>query len=163
MYVLDTATIIDLHQHWPASKVRGTLRKLVRDGQLKIPEGVFREVCRKSDKTKKMIRGFEKNFEDLVVKISQVSHLKEELSRIEQTYGEEIRVGSRAYPGFWKSPSGRRAADAQVVAVAKRFSAIVVSDDKAIQRACMLENLECIGWTEFSRRMGLVPQPCLPL
>lgn len=78
-----------------------------------------------------------------------------ELARIDRLYGDKVTVGGRDYPGFWHSPAGRKAADAQVVAVGKVFGWTVVSDDQAVRFACLLENVECIGWSEFARRAGI--------
>lgn len=76
-----------------------------------------------------------------------------EFARIEQTYGEKVSVGGRDYPGFWRSPAGRKAADGQVVTVGKVRKWVVISDDKAVRYACLNENVECIGWPEFARRL----------
>ena len=79
-----------------------------------------------------------------------------EFARIERAYSESIQVGKQKHPGFWKSRTGYKAADGQVVAVAKVFYCTVVSDDNAVKAACALEDVPCISWTEFARRLGLV-------
>lgn len=76
------------------------------------------------------------------------------MARLEREYkGEKIPVGRRKHSSFWRSASGRKAADAQVVAVGKVLEYFVVSDDRAIQLAGMLKNVPCIGWAEFARRL----------
>ena len=66
-------------------------------------------------------------------------------------------MGNTDYKGFWKSAARKKAADSQVVAVAKLHGRIAVSDDHAILLACMIEGVQCIGWTEFARRTGVAP------
>ena len=70
-------------------------------------------------------------------------------------------MGGKEYNGFWSSQAGRKAADGQVVAVAKVHNCTVVSDDGAVKLACMLEDVPHIGWTEFARQVGMPEQ--LPL
>jgi hypothetical protein len=33
---------------------------------------------------------------------------------------------------------------------------VAVSDDGAVKLACALEDVPCIGWSEFARRLGLI-------
>lgn len=153
VYVCDTTALIDLYQHFPKNLKK--LRVFVSDERLKIPEGVARELKRKSDKLGKMIFTWSGKYRRFVVSIGHDQRLINELPRIERTYGDKVSVGGRDYPGFWHSPAGRKAADAQVVTVGKVLDYTVVSDDRAIRFACLLENVPCIGWTELARRTGL--------
>jgi len=90
------------------------------------------------------------------VAISTNARLQREVATLEKKYGERIVFGQQSYAGFWRSKAGRRAADGQVVAAAKWERAIAVSDDQAVKLACALENVPCIGWSEFARRLGLI-------
>lgn len=110
---------------------------------------------RRADKLFKAVEGCSKKNSDCIVWIDRVHNLRDELARIERQYGEQIVVGKNSYPGFWHSPAGRKAADGQAIAVAKHLKATVVSDDRAVRLACMLESIGCIGWTEFARRLNL--------
>lgn len=150
-YVLDASALIDLHRNFGAAGLR-RLRHLAQKGQIKIPESVYRELRRKTDRLFKVVEGWAKKNSDCIVQIARVHNLADELARIERQYGEQIVVGTNSCPGFWHSPSGRKAADGQVIATAKALNATVVSDDLAVRRACMLEDIPCIGWTEFARR-----------
>lgn len=150
-YVLDSTAIIDLHQHFSKRRLRKAFQRISAKDHLRIPEGVFREIRRKTDDAKKILEQLEKKTPALVVNMSRVHNLLSELTRMEQAYGEKIRVGHRVYPGFWHSASGRKAVDGQVVATAKKLKGTVVSDDRGIRAACLLENIPCIGWTEFAR------------
>ncbi len=109
----------------------------------------------------KTIERWSQKNSDCIVRIARVHNLAGELARIERQYGEQIVVEAKTYPGFWHSPAGRKAGDGQLIAVAKILNAVVVSDDRAVRLACMLENIPCIGWTEFARRVTLT-QPRLP-
>jgi len=132
------------------------LRQAVARGQVKVPEGVYREICRSDDKLKTLVERWKQALPQWVVSIHSVPNLSKEWQRIDQRYGEQVRIGEQVYKGFWRSRSGQKAADAQVVAVAKVLNGTAVSDDKAIQMACMIEDVPCIGWAEFARRIGLV-------
>lgn len=159
-YVLDANALIDLHKHFRTGFRK--LGRMVQQGQIKIPEGIFRELQRKTDKLFKAVAKWPQKNPDCIVQIVRVHNLAGELARIEQEYGEQIVVGTKPYPGFWCSPAGQKAADGQVIAAAKVLGAVVVSDDRAVRLACMLENVPCISWTEFARRANLSTQLRLP-
>lgn len=152
-YVIDSSALIELHNHF-RSKIK-KLKHLVQEGYIKLPEGVFRELRRKTDMLYKTVEQWKQKRPDCIVLIGRVHDLAKEFVRIEQQYGERILVGAREYPGFWKSPSGRKAADSQVVAVAKILDCTVVSHDREVQLVCMLEGVVCIGWAEFARQVSL--------
>jgi hypothetical protein len=148
-YCCDASALIDL-QH---ANLLKKLTPLLRDGCLRIPEGVFRELRRRSDKLERLLDTWDSKY-TVVVRLNELEKTK--LSIIEQTYGKEFRIGSITYPGFWRSASGKKAADGQVVAVAKIRGWIVVSGDKSVKGACARENVECISWEDFGRRLGII-------
>ena len=160
-YVLDSTAVIDLCGHFRRSTVQRGLETLAKQSRLKIPEGVQRELGRRTDSASRIIDALVKRRPDSLIQVSRVSGLGDELARVERVYGERIQVGSREYPGFWKSARGRKAVDGQVVAGARKLDCTLVSDDAAVRLACMLENIPCIGWTEFARIIGLHVQPSL--
>lgn len=160
IYVPDANALIDLERHFPRQLRK--LRPLVEQGQIKIPEGVSRELRRKTDQLHQEIGQWAKRNSDCIVRIGQVHDLADELARIERQYGQQIVAGAKSFPGFWQSPAGQKAADGQVIAVAKVLNATIVSEDRAVRLVCMLENVPCIGWTEFARRATLSTQPRLP-
>jgi len=151
VYVCDTNSLIDVYRHYP--EIFRHLRKLVSKGIIKIPEGVYREIRRKSDALRKRVDRWAEKFSEFVIYFKHDRRLMNTLKEVEEKYGEEIKVGKRHYNGFWKSPSGKRAADGQVVAIGKVYGYTVVSDDRAVRLACMLENVPCIGWAEFVRQI----------
>jgi len=153
-YIIDADAFINLDHHYRDRF--NVLRRLVSNGRVFIPEGVRRELLRKSDKLSMRVEKWRDKYTQFIVPISQNQHLMNELARIERAYGERISVGGKEYNGFWSSQAGKKAADGQVVAVAKVLGCTVVSDDMAVKLACMLENLPCIGWTEFARRVGIL-------
>jgi hypothetical protein len=115
---------------------------------VRIPEGVFRELRRKTDKLAKTIEQWKKKYSFVVALDPKALEL---LPDIERNYGPQFSVGGKTYPGFWKSPSGRRSVDAQVVALAKSRRWVAVSNDNSIHGACMLEDVECRRWEEIGR------------
>lgn len=155
-YILDADTIFNLSDHFPA--VFGQLRKLVSQSTVKLPDGVYKELTRKSDKLKKKLPKWAQKYPQMLVRFDSRSdpRLREELARIERQYGPDFYVGQKVYRGFWKSRAGRKAADGRVVAAAKVLGCVVVSDDKAVEGACSLEGVSCIGWAEFARQVNLI-------
>lgn len=160
-YVFDADALINLYNHF--SKAFYRLRRLAKHGQIKVPEGIYRELRRKTDKLFKRVDKWGKDYPRCIVRIRQDQRLKRELSRVEQAYGDRIQVSGKEYPGFWKSRAGRKAYDGQVVAIGKVHECVVVSDDLALRLACMLEDVQCIGWTEFARRIGMQQEQQLEL
>jgi len=157
-YLLDSTVLIDLCDHFRRPAIERALALLARHSCLKIPEGVRRELERMSDNAHSIVENLVGAHADCLVQVSRVPNLGEELVRVERQYGERIQGGSRQYPGFWKSARGRKAVDGQVVAMARRLGCTAVSDDKAVQLACLLENTSSMGWTEFARTIGLHSQ-----
>ena len=151
-YICDADALINMNRHF-TRKTR-EIRGLFLDGLAKIPEGVHRELREGTDKLAKNIDKWSNSI-DFVILWDSNEILKSELKRIEQNYGDSIVVGGVKYNGFWKSKAGKRSADGQVVTCAKVFNCAVVSNDKAIESVCLLENIPCIGWKEFARRVGL--------
>ena len=151
-YVCDASSLINLHRHFKGKCMR-RLRQLVEKEELCIPEGVARELRRGTDRLSEFIKRWE---EPVVIRLRNNPRLQAEVVRVERLYGNSITVGEVEYKGFWASPAGRKAADSQVVAVAKIFGCTVVSDDNAVKLACAQEDVPCIGWTEFARRLGLL-------
>ena len=158
-YVPDADALVNLYLHFKRTAINA-LKKLARRDALRIPEGVDRELRRKSDRLSGLMTTLRKQTArfppSLFVKLRAQPKVRDEVVRLEKLYGQVIRVGRREYPGFWASRGGRKAADSQVVAAAKVLRGVAVSDDRAIALACALEGASCIGWTEFARRLGLM-------
>jgi len=144
VFCCDSASLIDLRDAGLLRKMRG----MVQSGGVKIPGGVYKELQRKTDKLAKTIEQWEKKYSIVVNLDTQALEL---LPAIESNYGPQFNVGGINYPGFWKSPSGRKSVDGQVVALAKSRGWIVVSNDNSIHGACMLENVGCRRWEEIGR------------
>jgi len=155
-YILDANTVLQLSSHFPTAF--GQLRKLVQQGAVKLPQGVYSESTRKSGKLKQKFPQWAQRYPQMIVRFDKHSdpRLREELSQIEQKYGPDFYVGQQLRRGFWKSRAGRTSADGQVVAAAKVLGCVAVSDDVAVEVACSLEGVPCIGWAEFARQVGLI-------
>ncbi len=151
VYVCDADCLINLHRHFERKAISG-LRRSTRSGKVKLPEGVAREILRGTDKLAEFVEREERT---AVVKVSDLSGLRAEISRLERRYGEKIVFGKQHYSGFWKSKAGMQAADSQVVGVTKLLGGVAVSDDRSVKLVCALENVPCIGWSELARRLGL--------
>ncbi len=152
IHVCDADCLINLYRHFGRKATRA-LRDLGKKGFVKLPEGVVREIIHSTDKLARVVRTQQQHFE---VAAQHHPALHREIPRLERLYGEKIRVGTKEYGGFWRSKGGRKAADAQVVAVAKLLKGVAVSDDGAVKLACALEGVPCIGWSEFARHFGLI-------
>jgi len=154
-YICDADALINLHRHFKRQALI-ELRRLAKENKLKLPEGVIREIMRGSDSLKNFVETC-RDYIEVMIR----DNLQQAVSEMERKYGEKIRFGEGEYPGFWTSKAGKQAADGQVVAVAKWLGGICVSDDRAVRLACALENVICIGWIEFARRLGLAKQGSL--
>ncbi len=158
-YVPDADALVNLYLHFRRTAINA-LKKLAKRDALRIPEGIATELLRKSDRLSNLITRLKKQASKfprgLFVEVRTQRRVRQEIVRLETLYGEEIRVGGRVHPGFWASRAGRKAKDSQVVGAAKVLRGVAVSDDKAIALACALEDVSCIGWTEFARRLGLM-------
>jgi len=131
----------------------------VQKGRTKIPEGVYKELQQKTDKLAKTIEQWEKKYSFVVNLDSKALEL---LPEIERKYGPQFSVGGKTYAGFWKSPSGKKSVDAQVVALAKSRDWIAVSNDNSIHGACMFEDVGCRRWEEIGRLLLGPEQHRLP-
>jgi predicted DNA-binding protein (UPF0278 family) len=153
-YVCDADCLISLHRHFGRTCLRH-LRALAKREALKLPEGIVREIKRQTDKLAKFV---EVNERFIIVSVTKDIRIRDEFTILDRRYGQTILYGRQKYDGFWKSRGGRKAADAQVVAVGKVLDGTAVSDDQAIKLACSLEGVTCIGWAEFARRLNIAKQ-----
>lgn len=149
IYICDTTCIFDLHNNFP-TEFRHKIENLAKNDALKIPESVWREIKRKTVKIFKKMQKIVEKYPSVIVQLKSVQRITEKFYEVETKYGESIQVGNQKYNGFWKSASGKKAAEGQVIAI-----------DNAVKLACMLENIQCIGWTEFARRLGISQQQML--
>jgi len=152
IYVLDSDALINLKSHSFTRKLGKHLHRI------RIPEGVYREIKRRVDRLRKSLEQWIKKEPSLVITFDRHSSLRDTLVQMERKYGRQFTVKGRVYKGFWQSRGGRKSADAQVVAAGRVFGYVVVTNDKTIQAACMLENVRHIVWTEFVLRLNLLHQ-----
>lgn len=152
IYVCDADCLINLYRHFKQKAIE-IMRHLASTSRLKIPEGIVREIIRHTDSLARFVKSHQYL---LTVSIRGNPQLHSEIGRLESQYGETITIGDQSYSGFWKSKAGRQAADAQVIAVARLLKGVAVSDDRAVKLACALEDVPCISWSEFARRIGLI-------
>ena len=154
VYVCDSTALIDLHDNFGKRAIK-KLAKLAKEKKIVVPEGVCRELTEVTDRLKSFIDKYRKNIE---IKLRSKPLILSEFNRINSTYGEKIVVGERSEPGLFSSKRGRRAADAQVLAVAKALSYPLVTDDKKVKLVAMLEDIPHIPWTEFARYLSFTEQ-----
>ena len=154
----DADALINIHRHFPEELE--LLHQLARHGRLHLVGGVYREILRGTDRLRVALeRWVQAGWE--AVEVDRDEALRDAYARIELTYGRSVRVGKQVYQGFWTSPAGRRAADGQLVAAAKVRRWTVASDDKVVRAACLLEDIPCVHWQEFLRRVR--PPTPIPL
>jgi hypothetical protein len=145
MYCLDTDSIINVEfAGWFSS-----LRKAAKDGSIYFPEGVYRQLTDTTTKIGNKIKNWGKYGTILKLTTSEQVLMKQ----IDAKYGPSFHIKGNSYPGFWKTEPVGGGVDSQVIAVAKERKYIVVSNDNSIHGACMLENVECIRYEEFGRRL----------
>jgi hypothetical protein len=132
---------------------------LVKTNRLKIPEGVYRELLISTDILARTLEKWIDKY-PLVVKLDYNALTL--FPDIERKYGPQFNQGGKVYPGFWKSASGKRSVDSQVVALAKARGWIVISNDNSVHGACMMEGVICRRWEEIGRLILKPGQPQLP-
>ena len=135
------------------------LLEMVKSNRVKIPEGVFRELLMSTDRLAKALQKWEATYH-LVVKLDYKALTL--LPDLELKYGTQFNQGGMVYKGFWKSSSGKKSADSQVVALAKSREWVVISNDNSIHGACMLEGVICRRWEEIGRLLLKPKQDSLP-
>jgi hypothetical protein len=120
----------------------GSLRRLAQLGRLKIPPKVHTELREGTDRLGQRLERLSRF--NVIVQLDHqaLTHL----SRIERAYGSPFHLGGITYPGFWNSPGGRKSADSQVVALAKSRGWVVISNDRSVHGACLLEAIVCRHW-----------------
>jgi hypothetical protein len=155
IYCCDSDSLINLKDAGLLDK----LRDLVKLEKIKVPEGVYRELHRYTDKLAKNLQQWDSKYH-LVIQLDSKS--LDLLTSIERQYGPSFHIGSKVYGGFWNSASGRKSSDGQVVALAKSRGWIVVSNDDSIHGACMLEGVTCRRWEEIGRLILNPEQSPLP-
>lgn len=139
VYCCDADALIEVDR----ANLLNRLRKLAQLGRWKMPSRVYDELHRGSDRLGKRLAEWRKKY-DLVVELDATALAY--LPDIERAYGEDFHLGGVNYSGFWKSSSGRRSADAQLVALAKARGWIVISNDQSVRGACVLEDVRCSTW-----------------
>lgn len=155
-YVCDTNVLINLEKAFGPKR----LSRAFKQGRIIIPEGVERELRRRSDPLTRLVSRLPC---ENILRIGSRPGLPDELVRVERTYGKTIEFGKKRYEGFWKGHTGSTGADGSVVAVAKVLKLEAASDDKAVQMACALEGVRCITSAELALQLRFVrPQQALP-
>jgi len=157
IYILDTSALRNIHSRSPQAFRK--LKPYCRDGVVRVPSAVIREVQHGKDKLKNLLPQWAKKYVSFEIGDTDPA-FKAYITEIMRNYGGEFRVGNYKSRGLSEGRDKRHGADVQVVAAAKFIKTkgkdiAVVSDDKGIKDACMLENLVCISWQEFIRRLGL--------
>ena len=146
MYCLDADTIINVELAGWFDK----LRRAAKEGNICFPEGVYRQLTDTTTKIGNKIKNWGK--------YGCIQHLTTSeqiiMKQIDNKYGPPFNIiKGRNYKGFWKTEPLGGGVDAQVITIAKERKYIVVSNDHSIHGACMLENVECIRYEEFGRRL----------
>jgi len=154
-FCCDSDSIINLRDAGLLQK----FRSLIRSDKAKIPEGVYRELKKGTDQLSKSLTKWAEKY-PLVIDLDYAA--LQCFPDIERKYGPRFAVGGKVYSGLWASTSGRKSADAQVIALAKARGWIAVSDDDSVHGACMLEGITCWGWEEIGRLLLHPEQPLLP-
>ena len=156
IYCCDATSIIDLNR----AGMLPQFRKLMQMGVIRIPAGVLRELRRGTDGIAPKIDGWDKKY-SIIVELDSDPTASALFAHISNRYGPPFRVHHQQYVGFFKTPRGNKSADPQVVALAESREWTVVSNDRIVQAACMIEGVRCCTWEEVGRLIYQTAQ--LPL
>ncbi len=129
------------------------LEWLVERDLLRVPLGVYQEVYpqQREGHEKRVLTRWKS--EGVIIDLDSDLAARALIPGIERRYGPPFHIGGFTYGGLWKGKSGRAAADAEVVAAAKAFGWVVISNDVPIHGACLLEGIDCYRW-EYLLRSG---------
>ena len=128
------------------------LTRLVEQNRLRVVDGVYKEVAEagvRSNDMRNILRRW-KEREQVVVAVDEDRAASRHIPQIERRYGPPFSIRGITYGGFWKSRAGRDAADAEVVAFAKAYGWAVISNDRSVQGACLLEGVACLHWEHLA-------------
>ncbi len=145
MYCVDTDTIINVELAGWFDKLSGA----VKNKYVCYPEGVYRQLTDTTTKIGNKVKTWDKYKGIRYLTTNEKIIMKQ----VDLKYGSQFSIGGKTYAGFWKTEVRGGGVDAQVIAVAKEEKHIVVTNDNCIHGACMLENVECIRFEEFGRRL----------
>lgn len=90
IYVCDADCLINLHRHF-GRKAISVLGRCGIQGQLKLPEGVVRELVRGTDRLAKFVQ---KHRQQIEVAAGHNPALHNEIPRLETRYGDKIKIGT---------------------------------------------------------------------
>lgn len=155
VYCCDSDALINLQDAALTTK----LRRMARENRLRVPEGVKRELSRRTDKLRQTLATWETKYPSVVAALDAQSMGL--LHDLENKYGPPFSIGAKTYGGFWNSRAGRKAVDSHLVALGKVHGWTVVSNDDSVHGACMKENVECHRWEELGRILCWGIQPSL--
>lgn len=146
MYCLDADTIINVElANWFEK-----LHESAKDGYVCFVEGVYRQLTDTSTRIGTKIKNWDKY--GCLHKLTTVEQAL--MKQLDTKYGPPFSIiKGHNYSGFWKTEGVGGGVDSQIVAVAKERGYLVVSNDNSIHGACMLEDVECIRYEEFGRRL----------
>jgi hypothetical protein len=148
-YCPDANAFIDIYHAELVKK----LRPFVKTGTIKVAEGVFRELKRKSDKLKEALETWDLLY-DFISRLNEKERI--EFAHIDNKYKYSFNIGNIKYLGLWATPSGKNGIDSQVIVLGKMRSWVVVSHDSSVKGACAIERVECITWEELVRRLRII-------
>jgi hypothetical protein len=146
MYCLDADTIINVvFAGW-----FDNLHESAKNGYICFPEGVYRQLTDTTTRIGNKIKNWSKYGSIHYLTTTEQAVMKQ----IDMKYGPPFYIiKGKNYPGFWKTERIGSGVDAQIIAVAEECKYMVVSNDHSIHGACMLENVECMRYEEFGRRL----------
>ena len=126
------------------------LHESAKKGHICFVEGVYRQLTDTSTKIGNKIKNWDK-----YGCLHNLTTIEQSLMKyLDIRYGPPFHIiKGKNYPGFWKTEGAGGGVDSQIIAVAKEREYLVVSNDNSIHGACMLENVGCIRYEEFGRRL----------
>ena len=157
IYCCDADALIDLDSAGRFAE----LSRLVEQGRLRIASGAFAETVRFrsiSRRSKRTLEGWHAHGQVGVV-VDYDSAARSLLPDIDTRYGPQFSMEGVSYGGFWRSRAGRDAADAEVVAFAKAHGWVVISNDRSVHGACLMESVECHRWEHLALVIRQIPPP----
>ena len=159
-YCFDTDALISLHH----DDLLPRLKRWADVGFVTIPTGVSRELEERDRSAYRFVSGWRA---DVFVDPERDEGAHRILPRLFRAYGEQFSLGRYTYKGLATGPRGYKAAEFEMIALAKANGWTAVSNENSVHGACTMEIVMCLDWTSVrtlllaGRPPGSMPLPGL--
>lgn len=150
IYCCDADSLFNLQK----AQLLDRLRQVVQRGQIRIPDAIYQEIPQHTELGPRIANWHSSH--NIVVEVGQDPIAMSHLPRISRAYGEPFTLGGLSYAGFFAGGKKPKSKDPQLMSIAKARNWVVVSNDKCVAAACVLDSVRCINWEAFAFEVSLL-------